>query len=108
MADRLRAVGYHTGLVGKWHLGIEDQFYPTNRGFSEFYGFLGGETQYVDPQTPGMVTTRTKLDRPIGKRKPWGQIMEGPDRTPVNNFDKYLTNEITDKAINYIDRNSSQ
>jgi arylsulfatase A-like enzyme len=107
MANRLKALGYHTGLIGKWHLGMESQFYPTNRGFDEFWGFLGGETQYVDPRTPGMVITHTKLDRPIDKRKSWGQILEGPNRTPVNNFDKYLTNEITDNAIKYIDRNSS-
>lgn len=108
IGDRLKALGYHTGLVGKWHQGVEDQFYPTNRGFDEFYGFLGGETQYVDPKTPGMVTTHTKLDRALDKRKPWGQILEGPHRTPVNNFDKYLTNELTDRAVDFIDRNGSQ
>jgi arylsulfatase A-like enzyme len=108
IADRLKALGYHTGLIGKWHQGMEDQFYPTNRGFDEFWGFLGGETQYVDPKMPGMVTTRTSQDRPIGQRKAWGQILEGPDRTPVNNFDKYLTNDITDHAVSYIDRNSRQ
>jgi arylsulfatase A-like enzyme len=108
MGDRLRSAGYHTGLVGKWHLGVEDPFYPTNRGFDEFWGFLGGESPYVDPATPGMVTTHTKKDRPIVKRRPWGQIIEGPNRIPVEDFDKYLTNEITDNAIKYIDRNSSQ
>jgi arylsulfatase A-like enzyme len=42
LADRLKAAGYATGLVGKWHLGSQPQFHPQKRGFDEFYGFLGG------------------------------------------------------------------
>ncbi len=34
-ADRLRAAGYVTGAVGKWHLGIAPQFHPLRRGFDE-------------------------------------------------------------------------
>ena len=50
LADRLKAAGYKTGLVGKWHLGhAEDKFHPLNRGFDEFFGFLGGSHSYVRP-----------------------------------------------------------
>ncbi|MHC4573958.1 MAG: sulfatase-like hydrolase/transferase [Planctomycetota bacterium] len=36
--------GYATALVGKWHLGREDEFHPTNYGYEEFTGFrVGGE-----------------------------------------------------------------
>ena len=37
----LRESGYHTTLVGKWHLGLEDENHPCNRGFDRFHGFLG-------------------------------------------------------------------
>jgi arylsulfatase A-like enzyme len=47
-AEKLRAAGYATGLVGKWHLGSEAQFHPISRGFDEFFGFLGGSHSYVD------------------------------------------------------------
>jgi arylsulfatase A-like enzyme len=48
LATRLRAAGYRTGLVGKWHLGhAEDKFHPLNRGFDEFFGFLGGSHSYL-------------------------------------------------------------
>ena len=46
IADRLKAAGYVTGLVGKWHLGAQPQFHPQKRGFDEFYGFLGGAHDY--------------------------------------------------------------
>jgi arylsulfatase A-like enzyme len=45
-ADRLKAAGYATGLVGKWHLGAAPRFHPQRRGFDEFFGFLGGAHPY--------------------------------------------------------------
>lgn len=46
VADRLKAAGYATGLVGKWHLGANAAMHPQQRGFGEFYGFLGGAHSY--------------------------------------------------------------
>ncbi len=37
----LKAAGYHTALVGKWHLGLESPNMPGERGFDLFHGFLG-------------------------------------------------------------------
>ena len=36
----LKASGYTTGMVGKWHLGFEKPNIPTTRGFEFFHGFL--------------------------------------------------------------------
>jgi arylsulfatase A-like enzyme len=33
--------GYHTSLIGKWHLGLESPNLPNERGFEYFKGFLG-------------------------------------------------------------------
>ena len=41
VADRLRTAGYHTALVGKWHLGLSSPNLPNERGFDFFHGFLG-------------------------------------------------------------------
>ena len=46
LADRLKSVGYATGLVGKWHLGSHESMQPQKRGFDEFFGFLGGAHSY--------------------------------------------------------------
>jgi arylsulfatase A-like enzyme len=41
VADYLKQSGYHTGLVGKWHLdGYDPQAIPTRHGFDEFKGWL--------------------------------------------------------------------
>jgi arylsulfatase A-like enzyme len=37
----LKQLGYVSGAFGKWHMGISSIYNPINRGFDEFYGFLG-------------------------------------------------------------------
>ena len=37
----LKQVGYHTAMVGKWHLGLDSPNLPSDRGFDYFHGFLG-------------------------------------------------------------------
>ncbi len=42
ISKTLQRAGYFTGALGKWHLGELSPYHPNNRGFDEFYGFLGG------------------------------------------------------------------
>ena len=57
MAELLRAQGYATYAVGKWHNTAEYNVtpagnrasWPLQRGFDRFYGFIGGETHYFAP-----------------------------------------------------------
>jgi arylsulfatase A-like enzyme len=42
----LRAAGYRTALVGKWHLGFLPAFSPLKSGYDEFFGFFGGGMTY--------------------------------------------------------------
>lgn len=35
----LKQNGYHTGLIGKWHLGEAEERHPLNRGFDYFVGY---------------------------------------------------------------------
>jgi arylsulfatase A-like enzyme len=48
MADRLKALGYATICIGKWHLGAEPRFLPVKRGFDEFYGTVAN-TPFFHP-----------------------------------------------------------
>ncbi len=85
MADRLRAAGYATGLVGKWHLGAAPQFHPQKRGFDEFFGFLGGGHTYFAEQST--------------------DIYRG---TEVVKESAYLTDAFGREAVSFIDRHKEQ
>ncbi|MFT5498969.1 MAG: arylsulfatase A [Kiritimatiellia bacterium] len=38
LPETLKTKDYHTGLIGKWHLGHQPQHYPTRHGFDTFWG----------------------------------------------------------------------
>jgi len=88
LASLMKKAGYATGMVGKWHLGFEPQFHPLQRGFDEFFGFLGGAHPYLDPM--------------LGGRNP---ILRG--RTPFDERE-YLTDAFTREAVAYIDRHQKE
>ena len=87
MADRLQKLGYRTGLIGKWHLGNQDEFYPTRRGFDYFYGLRSGSRSYF---------YNAQKDDKAGNAK---AIEENGQRVK---FDGYLTDVFGQKAINFI------
>ncbi|MDP3736272.1 MAG: sulfatase-like hydrolase/transferase [Hyphomonadaceae bacterium] len=109
LAKALKAQGYHTGLVGKWHLGSNDDFYPTNRGYDEFVGFLTGATSYIRPTAPGTIFVQPEGSSatPAPRRSAANRIVEGPSRTFVENEDRYLTEYFGERAVDYIKRNAA-
>ena len=84
----LKPSGYVSGAFGKWHLGLTLDYNPINRGFDEFYGFMGrGAHDYFaldDPESPLFRGLETIQD-------------EG-----------YLTNRLTEEAISFIKTNKEQ
>ena len=91
IADRLSELGYVNGIVGKWHLGEKEQFHPTNRGFDEFWGYLGGGHNYFPSEYSG-----AKYDRPI-----------------ISNYKKpqtitYLTDDKGDECVDFIIRHKDE
>ncbi|MFM7182515.1 MAG: sulfatase-like hydrolase/transferase [Verrucomicrobiales bacterium] len=66
IADHLKAAGYRTGIVGKWHLGEAPPFHPNRRGFDEFVGFIGGGHNYFTEHyrsTPPLNHYNTVLEK---------------------------------------------
>ncbi len=39
IAERMKEVGYATMCIGKWHVGDQPEFLPTNQGFDHYLGF---------------------------------------------------------------------
>ena len=101
IADALRTVGYHCGVIGKWHLGAHETLHPLNRGFQEFYGHLGGGHRYF----PEELTIKRSSDAKGENESYRTWIVR--NRVPVNPR-KYLTDEFSDEAVSFIQRNHEQ
>jgi arylsulfatase A-like enzyme len=87
LADHLKAAGYRTALIGKWHLGTAPQFFPTRRGFDEFFGFLGGAHSYI------------KVEPQLNPLYDGERIVQSVT---------YLTDTLATRAVEFIERNRSQ
>jgi arylsulfatase A-like enzyme len=109
LAKALNDLGYQTGLVGKWHLGSNDDFYPTNRGYDEFVGLLTGATSYMNPEAPDEIFAELEGtdSRPTPVRTAHNRIFEGPTRTVVENEDRYLTEYLGERAVEFVTRNAA-
>ena len=93
MADRLKAAGYRTGLFGKWHLGSANRLHPMQRGFEEFYGFLGGDHSYVNVDH---IDVGTNMPDPLlDGMKPASSVT-------------YLTDTLGDRAVSFIKQHASE
>ncbi|MDW7692450.1 sulfatase-like hydrolase/transferase [Flammeovirgaceae bacterium SG7u.111] len=100
-AKRLQKSGYHTGIIGKWHLGGSHPYHPNNRGFDYFYGFLSGGHTYW----PENVTTTHPLYLDNGK--PHYSANEGGYWPLMRNnnaaeFDEYLTTALSRDAAKFV------
>ncbi|MFC4256041.1 sulfatase-like hydrolase/transferase [Croceibacterium xixiisoli] len=49
----MRAQGYHTALIGKWHLGSFPKYDPLKSGYDEFWGNRGGGVDYFTHKAGG-------------------------------------------------------
>ena len=113
LAKQLKTSGYHTGLIGKWHLGSQDQFYPTNRGYDEFVGLLTGATSYIDLKAPNVIHYKGDAGGGAdgggggGGRTQYTQIVEGPQRKVVDNYQEYLTEYFARRGVEYVNRNAA-
>lgn len=90
----LRAAGYQTALVGKWHLGSKAPHRPYDRGFDEYYGLMDGCCNYFNPARPDPKFKGGRV-RVFGHNDQL--ITEFPD-------DFYTTDAFTDHAIKTVRR----
>jgi arylsulfatase A-like enzyme len=75
--EALKPSGYESILVGKWHLGFDQEAWPRTHGFDEFWGTLAGASSYYDVK---------------------GSYH---NETPIQ-ITGYYTDAITEKAIDYL------
>jgi arylsulfatase A-like enzyme len=87
----LAPANYRTAHIGKWHVGAAEPFRPLERGYDEFFGFLGGGHQYFAADGQG------EYAGPLWRGR------EVTDQQPT-----YLTDDLTDEAVTFIERNAAQ
>ncbi|MFL6334985.1 MAG: sulfatase-like hydrolase/transferase [Pyrinomonadaceae bacterium] len=85
VASLLKAAGYHTALVGKWHLGYLPKYSPLKSGFEEFFGIMSGGADYFSHKDAN------------GE----GDLFEA--EVPVERVG-YTTDLLTERAVEYLRR----
>ncbi|MEO8649624.1 MAG: sulfatase-like hydrolase/transferase [Acidobacteriota bacterium] len=85
VSSLIKAAGYETALIGKWHLGYLPYFSPLKFGFDEFFGNMSGAVDYF--------THHDMTDSP--------DMFEG--EVPVEKIG-YMTDLLTDRAVEYLRR----
>jgi len=101
IAEILKKVNYHSGVIGKWHLGTHPRFRPNVRGFTEFYGFVAGGHRYFPEDL--IYPDIESVDRAGG----WYNTKLLRNETRIET-DEYLTDELSNEAVDFIERNSTK
>jgi arylsulfatase A len=68
VAEVLKAAGYATGIIGKWHLGDQPEFLPLQQGFDYYFGL-----PYSNDMGPAEDGVKTDLGKPLPKAKREGK-----------------------------------
>ena len=99
LSDVLGKANYKTKAIGKWHLGAHESLVPERRGFDEFFGFIiGGHRYFPEDLTINDLTeARRQMDGYITR------IYDNGNRIDTK---KYLTEELSDNAVKFIEDNS--
>ena len=98
IAEILKKKGYATAIFGKWHLGLQPQFLPTNHGFDEFYGIPYSSDMWpYHPQGNDLFP-----DLPLFENKK----VINPAVTPEDQA--HFTTEFTERTVAFIKKNQKQ
>jgi arylsulfatase A-like enzyme len=110
LAERLKAMGYHTGIVGKWHLGISHNHLPLNRGFEYQFGFYGASSLYTPEKNWSHVINHEH--HTFSDQYQWNTGRYGEaaimDMGKEIYEEEYLTYAFRDKAMQYIEDNKDE
>jgi uncharacterized sulfatase len=84
LGEVFQEAGYRTALIGKWHLGHKEEYFPVRHGFDEYFGILYSNDM-----------------RPV-------QLVEQMDTVEFPVDQLYLTQRYTDRALEFIRKQGEQ
>jgi arylsulfatase A-like enzyme len=96
IAEILKAQGYATACVGKWHLGHRPQFLPTRQGFDYYFGI-----PYSNDMYPGVDWAKQMGLPPL-------PLMEGEKTIETNPDQSQLTRRYTEKSVDFIRKHKDE
>jgi arylsulfatase len=109
IAEMLKTKGYHTGIIGKWHLGHHREFLPLQHGFDEYYGLPYSNDMW--PFDFDGVPIRLRDTTSNKMKYPMLPLIEGNEKVgEVNTFadqDK-LTATYTERAVKFIEQHKKE
>jgi len=109
IAEMLRTRSYHTGIIGKWHLGHHKEFLPLQHGFDEYFGIPYSNDMW--PVDFDGVPIQLKDTTSIKMKYPVLPLIEGNDKVgevrTLADQDK-LTTEYTERVVRFIGEHKSE
>lgn len=106
IAELLKTRGYHTGIIGKWHLGHLKEFLPLQHGFDEYFGIPYSNDMW--PVDFDGVPIHLKDTTSQKMKYPVLPLIEGNEKTgevPDLKGQDNLTTEYTKRAVSFIEKN---
>jgi arylsulfatase len=104
IAELLEPAGYHSAVIGKWHLGDLEVHLPHRQGFDEFWGFLYHCDAYLYPEDRDW-----RLDTLVGRTMRIRGIVEGKKGSMARDVEpidakrlETLDRDIATRAVDYI------
>lgn len=67
IATLMKASGYETALIGKWHLGALPRHSPVKNGFDYFFGIHSGAADYISHKGDGRLPDLYENDTPVNQ-----------------------------------------
>ncbi|MAD07166.1 MAG: sulfatase [Gammaproteobacteria bacterium] len=105
LPELLAEGGYHSMILGKWHLGQNEGHTPNDQGFDEFLGFLSGAAMFAEFDDPRMVKSIQEFD-PIDQFL-WPNLTFAVRYNKEQHFapDEYMTDYLSIQAVRAIQAN---
>jgi autotransporter-associated beta strand protein len=94
--ERVKELGYSTGVIGKWHLGQQPQSLPTVRGADYFFGMWEAGANYYPNAASSVKIRRGDNEVDWSNEPSFNNIPGDPTRG------RYLTDAFGDEASKYI------
>ena len=108
IAEAVKAAGYHTLHIGKWHLGEAPALQPHAQGFDESLAVLGGAAMFLPEDDPDTVNAKLPWD-PID-RFIWANLRHAVTFNGSARFHPrgHMTDYFADEAIKAIEANRNR